>query len=67
MVETVIKSARGDGRDITVAHAADSIVISKSAGNHPAKFMVIIQDEDFPAVFRALQLINNEMLERYTI
>jgi hypothetical protein len=67
MSETIIRSSRNDGRDITVAKAADSVVISKSAGNHPAKFMVIIPDEDFPAVFRALQLINSERLERALI
>lgn len=67
MSETIIRSSRNDGRDITVAKAADSVVISKSAGNHPAKFMVIIPDEDFPAVFAALKKIHNEILERYTI
>lgn len=67
MSEQIIKSARSDGRDITVAHAADSIVISKSAGNHPAKFMVIIPIEDFPAVFAALQTCMHEINERNSL
>ncbi|MGO8242974.1 hypothetical protein [Rhizobium johnstonii] len=66
--ETVIKSAKGNqDRLITIAKALDGVVICSGTDADPNRSMVCILDEDFPEVFRALQLINNEMLERYTI
>lgn len=67
MSETIIKSDIPGSGDITIAQGLGHVVIAKSLGNHPAKFMVLIPDEDFPAVFKALQAINNEVHERESI
>lgn len=67
MAETIIKSAFDEDRITTIATVEDGVVIYVGDESHPTRTGVGIYIEDFPAVFRALQLINNEMLERYTI
>lgn len=61
MSEIVIKSARDNGRLITVANIHDGIAIFTGPQDAPLKFSVCIQTEDFPAVLKALQQISNEI------
>lgn len=67
MTEIVIKSARGNGRLITVANIHDGIAIFTGPQDAPLKFSVCIPTEDFPAVLKALQQCMHEINERETI
>lgn len=65
--EIVIKSARNNGRLITVANIHDGAAIFTGPPDEPLKFVVCIPREDIHNLIKALQLFAHEVSEENSI